>query len=188
MILFFKLQSFRQVAIIPFGRLICCKISRKQMIRSPTCLVISQNETWTPAFTMLRMSIRTLILLLLMLTITSSLTLFPHHLAYFNEIAGGPTNGHKHLLGSNLDWGQDLLFLRAWMNDRNLTSRCVHLNMYLTYSGRALLSFEPESESDCQSAVSAMSVNRLADIAQPISSKQPIQDRPSYTLWIFKRR
>ncbi|HUE17557.1 MAG TPA: hypothetical protein VMR25_25615, partial [Planctomycetaceae bacterium] len=32
----------------------------------------------------------------------------PHHLAYFNELAGGPLGGREHLLDSNLDWGQDL--------------------------------------------------------------------------------
>jgi hypothetical protein len=38
----------------------------------------------------------------------------PHHLAYFNEIAGGPANGYRHLVDSNLDWGQDLKRLAAW--------------------------------------------------------------------------
>ena len=32
----------------------------------------------------------------------------PHHLAYFNELAGGPANGWRLLVDSNLDWGQDL--------------------------------------------------------------------------------
>ena len=39
----------------------------------------------------------------------------PHHLAYFNEIAGGPANGWRLLVDSNLDWGQDLERLAAWM-------------------------------------------------------------------------
>jgi hypothetical protein len=42
----------------------------------------------------------------------------PHHLAYFNELAGGPANGWKHLVDSNLDWGQDLKRLKAWMEER----------------------------------------------------------------------
>ena len=41
----------------------------------------------------------------------------PHHLAYFNELAGGPKDGWKHLLGSSLDWGQDLLLLENWLCD-----------------------------------------------------------------------
>jgi len=39
-------------------------------------------------------------------TIVSTLSVYPHQLAYFNETAGGPENGHNHLLHSNLDWGQ----------------------------------------------------------------------------------
>jgi hypothetical protein len=37
----------------------------------------------------------------------------PHHLAYFNEIAGGPGNGWRQLVDSNLDWGQDLKRLKG---------------------------------------------------------------------------
>ena len=39
----------------------------------------------------------------------------PSYLAFFNELAGGPSNGHKILLDSNLDWGQDLKGLKRWM-------------------------------------------------------------------------
>ncbi|NOX56393.1 MAG: hypothetical protein GXP27_18500 [Planctomycetes bacterium] len=43
----------------------------------------------------------------LLWTAVGTLLNHPHHLAYFNELAGGPENGWKHLLGSNFDWGQD---------------------------------------------------------------------------------
>jgi hypothetical protein len=36
-------------------------------------------------------------------------------LTYFNFIAGGPDGGHRFLADSNLDWGQDLPRLAAWM-------------------------------------------------------------------------
>ena len=39
----------------------------------------------------------------------------PHHLAYFNEIAGGSRNGWRLLVDSNLDWGQDLKRLAEWL-------------------------------------------------------------------------
>jgi hypothetical protein len=39
----------------------------------------------------------------------------PHHLAYFNEIAGGSRNGWRLLVDSNLDWGQDLKRLAQWL-------------------------------------------------------------------------
>jgi len=43
-------------------------------------------------------------------------TAYPHCLAFFNQIIGGPSNGHLVLLDSNLDWGQDLKPLRQWMD------------------------------------------------------------------------
>lgn len=45
----------------------------------------------------------------------SSLYIYPHSLSYFNEFAGGPKHGHYHLLDGNLDWGQDLLFIKDWI-------------------------------------------------------------------------
>ncbi|HKQ98296.1 MAG TPA: hypothetical protein VJV75_10505 [Candidatus Polarisedimenticolia bacterium] len=39
----------------------------------------------------------------------------PDHLAYFNILAGGPSQGWRYLVDSNLDWGQDLKGLAAWL-------------------------------------------------------------------------
>ncbi len=61
----------------------------------------------------------TIAILLLMGTVLSSARVFPHSLSYFNEIAGGPTNGGKWLLDSNISCGQDLLFLRQWIEQRS---------------------------------------------------------------------
>ncbi|MEW6238765.1 MAG: glycosyltransferase family 39 protein [Candidatus Omnitrophota bacterium] len=49
----------------------------------------------------------------------------PHHLAYFNQLIGGPRNGHYYAVDSNLDWGQDLLFLKRYIEKENLQD--VHL-------------------------------------------------------------
>jgi len=48
-------------------------------------------------------------------SLSSSLWHYPHSLAYFNELAGGPRNGAEQLLNSNIDWGQDLLHLESWI-------------------------------------------------------------------------
>ncbi len=53
---------------------------------------------------------------LLLWAIGSYLSVHPHSVAYFNELAGGPEGGHWHLQGSNLDWGQDLLRLKRWLD------------------------------------------------------------------------
>ncbi len=47
-----------------------------------------------------------------------ALWIWPNYLAYFNLIAGGPSQGHKHLIDSSLDWSQDLKGVRAWL-DKN---------------------------------------------------------------------
>jgi hypothetical protein len=46
--------------------------------------------------------------------------IYPHHLAYFNELAGGPKQGYRWLVDSNLDWGQDLKGLGEWMRRQNV--------------------------------------------------------------------
>jgi len=56
---------------------------------------------------------------------------YPHTLAYFNLLAGGPSNGFRYLADSNVDWGQDLKRLKSWMNGRNVD----HIN--LAYFGVA---------------------------------------------------
>jgi 4-amino-4-deoxy-L-arabinose transferase-like glycosyltransferase len=50
-------------------------------------------------------------------SIMSSLWVYPHDLSYFNELVGGPRGGPTHLIDSNIDWGQDLLFLKRWMQN-----------------------------------------------------------------------
>jgi hypothetical protein len=63
-----------------------------------------------------------IVLILLAWFIASSLLNAPMFLSYFNEIAGGPTNGYKYVVDSNYDWGQDLYRLRDFV-DRNFIDR-----------------------------------------------------------------
>lgn len=51
----------------------------------------------------------------LVATMTATLAITPHYLAYFNWASGGASNGSSHLIDSNLDWGQDLVGLRRWL-------------------------------------------------------------------------
>jgi hypothetical protein len=50
----------------------------------------------------------------------SSIAVYPHYLAFFNELAGGASNGHEVTLDSNLDWGQDLKGLKLWMDAKRV--------------------------------------------------------------------
>lgn len=57
--------------------------------------------------------------------------IFPHYLAYFSPVAGGPENGYRHLVDSSLDWGQDLPGLRTWLDAHRRTGE----PLYLSYFG-----------------------------------------------------
>ncbi|MFA6448606.1 MAG: hypothetical protein WCX65_03980 [bacterium] len=50
---------------------------------------------------------------------------FGNGLAYFNEIAGGPGGGHRYLVESNLDWGQNLVRLKEYVDEKHLDSPLV---------------------------------------------------------------
>jgi Dolichyl-phosphate-mannose-protein mannosyltransferase len=60
----------------------------------------------------------------------ASLWVHPDYLAYFNEAAGGPAGGHRILLESNIDWGQDLTTLARWLQARG------NPPVWLAYFGR----------------------------------------------------
>jgi len=46
----------------------------------------------------------------------ANFAVFPYYVAYFNEIVGGPGNAYKYVSDSNVDWGQDLKRLAAYVN------------------------------------------------------------------------
>jgi hypothetical protein len=79
----------------------------------------------------------------------SSISIYPHYLAYFNEYVGGPANGYKYLVDSNLDWGQDLKGLKGYVESRNI--RKVKLAYFGIvdphYYG---LAYEPISDQDLE--------------------------------------
>lgn len=70
------------------------------------------------------------VFLLALPLILINLWIFPHYLSYFNVIGGGANNGHKVLLDSNIDWGQDLLRLQTWMQENEVET--VKLGWYGT--------------------------------------------------------
>lgn len=62
----------------------------------------------------------------------SALTVYPSFLAYFNELAGGPSGGWRYAADSNLDWGQDLKRLVRWTDENNISK------IYVDYFGGGL--------------------------------------------------
>ena len=60
---------------------------------------------------------------------------FPNYLAYFNLPAGGLDDGHRHLVDSSLDWGQELPALKNWLDEQGILSGQTRPRLYLTYFG-----------------------------------------------------
>jgi hypothetical protein len=77
-----------------------------------------------------RVFIKILVVVLCFWYIKSSLGIYPHYLAYFNETVGGPDKGYNYLVDSNLDWGQDLKGLGIYMNKKGIQK--VHLSYFGT--------------------------------------------------------
>ena len=53
---------------------------------------------------------------------------FPFGVAYFNQLVGGPRNGYRVLVDSNVDWGQSFKALSVYMQDAGVDS--VRLSYY----------------------------------------------------------
>lgn len=67
---------------------------------------------------------------LLAWNVASTVAVAPRYLQYFNEAAGGAERGHLMLVDSNVDWGQDLLRLRDYMDRSGID------HVALAYFGR----------------------------------------------------
>jgi hypothetical protein len=72
---------------------------------------------------------RTIVVLSLIWLAAVAWWIRPHFLAYFNLLAGGPDGGWRHLVDSNLDWGQDLQGLAGWMDEHGVN------HVWLSYFG-----------------------------------------------------
>lgn len=89
-----------------------------------------------------------------------SAAVYPNYLTFFNAAAGGPRSGPKYLLDSNLDWGQAVKQLGAYVKARNIPRVCLALfgNVDVVREGihtAPLPGGSDPASIDCVAAVSA---------------------------------
>jgi hypothetical protein len=72
---------------------------------------------------------RKLIPAFLLCSVIEVACVYPHSLSFFNSLVGGPSHRPEHLIDSNVDWGQDLLNLRSWL-DRHTEVRNIRIAYY----------------------------------------------------------
>ena len=70
------------------------------------------------------------ILLLLAWSIVGTLRIYPYYLTYFNEIVGGPDRGRYILSDSNIDWGQDMVGLKNYVEQNHIDPHRVNLSYF----------------------------------------------------------
>lgn len=103
-----------------------------------------------------------ILIALCILYLYSSLSIYPHYLAYYNEFVGGPDNGYKIAVVSDLDWGQDLKGLSEYVRENNVQG--LKYSKYGTVDpAYYALSFEPLSCSKTKGVIAIHAVNLMRD-------------------------
>lgn len=117
--------------------------------------------------------------------VIASLAVYPHNLSYFNEVSGGPRNGWRHLDNSNVDWGQDLLFVKRWQDEHPEAQ-----SLFVSYNGfvnpkHLGVAYQPVSSSSRTNAAGLsetvfepgwylLSLHRLVEPAANLEAFQPL--------------
>lgn len=133
----------------------------------------------------------------------SSWNIYPHYLAFFNELAGGAKNGYRVLTDSSLDWGQDLKGLKRWMDQNRVkkirlayfgTADPIYYGIDAVYMpGSLIFSPRPESKNPEAPKYLAVSVTylqggfperELREFYRRFRSRQPVA-KIGYSIFIY---
>jgi 4-amino-4-deoxy-L-arabinose transferase-like glycosyltransferase len=83
---------------------------------------MGQVAEWRPNARARRLILSCMMILCLAWNAAEAATIFPYHLSYFNQIAGGPDNGFRYVTDSNADWGQSAKALKKYVEQHNLNA------------------------------------------------------------------
>ena len=127
-------------------------------------------------------------MVLLLWSVSSSLSFYPHNISYFNELVGKPKNYPKHLLDSNIDWGQDLFYLERWCRENPDVSE-LKVALWGSYPLEAttISSSGVPPANEPQPGWYAVSVNYIYDRSgqyRYFLNFEPVA-RAGHTIWIY---
>jgi 4-amino-4-deoxy-L-arabinose transferase-like glycosyltransferase len=140
---FFRLKNFIQEHFVEFSMALWLLIYWGTSIKSnlnigvrhllpafPFAIILTAKGTifWLEN-TKYRKFAYSLLGILLLWQAVSVLKIYPHFLAYANELVGGPDKLYLYTVDSNLDWGQDLKRLKKWIEENKVEK------IYLDYFG-----------------------------------------------------
>jgi hypothetical protein len=140
--------------------------------------------------------IRTASALLLVLFLAESAAAYPNYVSHFNAAAGGPTNGHRFLLDSNLDWGQDLKRLARYVETHDVQPLCLAYfgtadpNYYgIRHTPLPPLRTEDDLKTvDCVAAVSLQYLYGIEEHLLKALEDRPPTDRVGASIYVYDLR
>jgi len=80
------------------------------LVAGAAATLIHRNKRWTYA-----------VAVLLLWQAFEAVHVFPAYMAYANEAWGGSANTHKYLSDSNVDWGQQLIAVKRYLDEHKIT-------------------------------------------------------------------
>jgi len=125
-----------------------------------------------------------------------SLSAYPNYLPFFNVLAGGPSNGPRYLLDSNLDWGQDLKKLAQFRAGRESQAPlCLEYHgpaepAYYGIRYQALPPLENEkavAALNCEVAISVDTLYSHPDTYRALLRRSP-EKRIGYSIYVYEPR
>ena len=122
-----------------------------------------------------------------------SLSVYPHYMAYFNAATGGPANGPKYLLDSNIDWGQDIKKLGRYLKEQHIPNVCFTYFGHVDYGRYGVESRDfPKKPEDCD-GYGAVSVTPLYGLyAGPtdwsVLRKMKPMAKVGYSIYVYDLR
>ncbi len=136
-----------------------------------------------------------IISMLVLYYLSSSILIYPHFLAYFNDISGGPENGPSYLVDSNIDWGQDVKKLQKYLQKNNISYVC------MSYFGQTKLEYydidfrylpqnpriEEIKDLNCVVAISVTSLYSKAGEFAWLKQYTPIE-KIGYSIYLYDLR
>ncbi|MBV8905003.1 MAG: hypothetical protein JOZ22_15340, partial [Acidobacteriia bacterium] len=104
----------------------------------------------------------------------------PDYLAFFNALVGGPGNGPRYLVDSNIDWGQDVKKLKKWLKAHGTnTARVWYFgNAQMDYYGIYAAAFpDPLDQKgwDAINGYGVASVTVLEGVYVPLNTVAPLR-------------
>lgn len=94
----------------------------------------------------------------------SSIRIHPHYIAYFNEAVGGPSQGYRYLVGANLDFGQEVKHLAAYLRERGNPVVYASLHTTLDPTLYGMRSVPLPADGQCRTGTFAISATRLQGV------------------------